>query len=262
LCNKSRGLTRKTTLSRLLAEERGVYARRAALTADAIFKWAKAHHRRTGRWPNRRSGKVSGAPGETWVGLDAALKTGGRGLPRGSSLHRLLVERGALSPWWKGRLVARQILAWADAFHAVHGHWPFYNSGLVKIQSRLTWDTIDKALQRGRYGLPGGSSLPRFLNEHRGIFLGMKHRPHRTREERLLDLKQIRAWATAHRRRTGEWPHKYSGVIPKAGVQSWLAVNAALSGGWRGLPGGTSLAKLFGARRPGPPPKRKGKRSR
>src|SRR5262249_29081958 len=52
LMSASRGLTRKTTLPRLLAEERGVYWRRRTLTVDAVFKWAKAHHRRTGRWPN------------------------------------------------------------------------------------------------------------------------------------------------------------------------------------------------------------------
>jgi hypothetical protein len=262
LANRSRGITRKTTIGRLLAQERGVLVRRAALTADIIFKYAQAHHRQTGRWPHRRSGKVIGSPGETWTGLDSALKVGSRGIRGGSSLHQLLVERGVLSPWWKGPLVARQILAWADDFHEAHGHWPFYSSGLVNTRSRLTWDTIDKALKWGRHGLPGGSSLPWFLNEHRGIFLGMKHRPHRTRAEKLLDVKMIRAWARAHHRRTGEWPQRDTGPIPKSGGQTWVAVNAALRLGYRGLPGGSSLAKIFGARPPGPKPKRKGKRSR
>jgi hypothetical protein len=201
-------------------------------------------------------------PGETWISLDSALKVGSRGIRGGSSLHQLLVERRVVKPWWKGRLTPQQILAWADDFRKAHGDWPHYLSGLVDIPSRLTWLTIDVALRMGRHGLPGGSSLPRFLNEHRGIYLGMKRRPNSTRPEMQLDVKKIRAWARAYRRKTGQWPQRDSGAIPNSDGETWVAVNACLRLGYRGLPGGSSLAKIFGARPPGRPPKRNERRSR
>ena len=58
--------------------------------------WSDRHHKRTGSWPTQFSGSVSGAAGETWAGINAALRYGYRGLPGGDSLFRLLGrERGA-----------------------------------------------------------------------------------------------------------------------------------------------------------------------
>jgi hypothetical protein len=57
------------------------------------------------------------------------------------------------------------------------------------------------------------------------------------------------AWAKEYRRRTGEWPHLLSGTIPATGGRNWRAVDNALRVGRQGLPGGSSLAKLFGDRR-------------
>jgi len=45
---------------------------------------------RHGRWPTLWRGAIEDAPGETWAAADAALKRGGRGLPGGSSLAKLL----------------------------------------------------------------------------------------------------------------------------------------------------------------------------
>jgi hypothetical protein len=64
------------------------------LTVGQILAWADAHKARTGRWPAAASGPIPGAPGETWVKINAALYVGRRGLPRGSSLSRLLHEHG------------------------------------------------------------------------------------------------------------------------------------------------------------------------
>jgi hypothetical protein len=62
------------------------------LTETIIVTWADAHFERTGSWPNRRSGAVGAAPGESWHALDVALQQGRRGLPGGSSLTRLLTN--------------------------------------------------------------------------------------------------------------------------------------------------------------------------
>jgi hypothetical protein len=59
-----------------------------------------------------------------------------------------------------------------------------------------------------------------------------------------ITVAQILRWADAHHAQTGDWPTRFSGPIPGAGL-SWLAVHNAVSIGRRGLPGGDSLAKLL-----------------
>jgi hypothetical protein len=67
---------------------------RPPLTVEQILAWADAHHASTGRWPHTKSGPVEGAPGEVWATIDSLLAWGRRGLPRGSTLTRLLHEHG------------------------------------------------------------------------------------------------------------------------------------------------------------------------
>jgi hypothetical protein len=72
-----------------------------------------------------------------------------------------------------------------------------------------------------------------------------------------VTVEGILAWADAHQARTGEWPGVLSGPIPEAPGESWKAVNMALYRGFRGLPGGDSLAQLL--RRRGRLGKRRGR---
>jgi hypothetical protein len=65
-----------------------------------------------------------------------------------------------------------------------------------------------------------------------------------------LTVKTIIGWAYAHHSRTGEWPKIKSGEIAGTGSDTWTAVQAALHNGTRGLPGGSSLARLL-AEHPG-----------
>jgi hypothetical protein len=65
-----------------------------------------------------------------------------------------------------------------------------------------------------------------------------------------LRIDQIRAWARAHRDRTGVWPTRYSGPVDDAPEETWAAIDAALVSGLRGLPGGSSLAALRRAEHP------------
>ena len=86
-----RGLTGGASLARLLRSRRGKGARRRpALDVGQILAWADAHRARTGRWPTGSSGRVAEAPGETWAGIEMALRQGHRGLPGGDGLARLL----------------------------------------------------------------------------------------------------------------------------------------------------------------------------
>lgn len=184
-----RGLPRGGSLARLLAARRGTRNRAALppLTVSQILVWADTHRRRKGQWPTRKCGKVCGVPGQTWHGVDAALQTGLRGLPGGSSLPQLLAEeRGVRNIKRLPRLKVKQILAWADAHRSRTGAWPKSTSGPVVDAPGETWGAVHSALQSGLRGLPRGSSLPRLLEQYRGV------------RNRLNPPEQILGWAKDH----------------------------------------------------------------
>ncbi len=246
-----RGLPGGSSLARLLALRRGVRNHMALppLSREQILTWADAYRRRTGCWPDRNSGPIPEAPGETWLAVQVALQQGHRGLPGGSSLAGLLAEeRGVRNQATVPPLSPERILAWADAHHRRTGRWPRSTSGPVTDAPGETWLAIQTALQKGQRGLPGGSSLARLLAEHRGV------RNHKQLPR--LKVAQIVSWAKAHRRRTGKRPSRYSGPIEGSGGETWAAVDTALQKGQRGLPGNSSLPRLLSRynERKGPPP--------
>lgn len=165
-----RGLPGGVSLARLLARRRGVPNRMdlPPVTEDQILAWAEAHRRRTGDWPDRKThDPVPGAAGETWTALDTALKRGHRGLPGGSSLARLLAERGgARNRTALPQLTEEQILVWADAHHRRTGRWPQARSGEVVEAPGTTWKAVEESLRAGCRGLPGGSTLRRLLVQY------------------------------------------------------------------------------------------------
>jgi hypothetical protein len=95
-----RGMDGGSSLAKLLAARRGLRHRDQLprLTIGRILAWAKAHKRRTGRWPGHGAGAIPEAPGESWNAVGLALKRGTRGLPGGQSLVELFRERGGGSP--------------------------------------------------------------------------------------------------------------------------------------------------------------------
>ena len=213
--------------------------RRHPLTAAQILAWADAHRRRTGSWPMSRSGPVEDAPGETWWNINESLLRGHRGLPGGDTLPRLLArERGHRNRRGQPPLRITQILTWADAHRGRNGRWPGADAGSVCGVPGLTWSTINQALYQGFRGLPGGDSLAQLLARRRG-------RPSYRKKPRL-SIGQVLAWARVYRARRGHWPTAASGRVAESPDTTWMAVNAALSQGGRGLPGGTSLSRLFG----------------
>jgi hypothetical protein len=237
LRNGCRGLPGGQSLGRLIRDRAGpdAYRTRPVLTVAQILAWADAHHEATGAWPVEDSGPVRSAPEENWKALSGALDRGTRGLPGGSSLARLLAEhRGVRNMHDLPCLTIEQILAWADDHRAATGRWPSARSGPVAEGSEEIWENINAALIRGHRGLPGGWSLPRLLAEHRPV------RPRR------LSLRAIRTWARVHREATGRWPDRLAGPVRGVPDETWSAINDALRAGHRGLPGGSSLAALFG----------------
>jgi hypothetical protein len=243
LRRKSRGLTVRCTLAKLLAKERGVrnHGDLPRLKRKQIIRWAKAHRQRTGQWPTTNSGPILEAPGETWAAVDAALNQGIRGLGRpGSSLAKLLAEAvGKVNIHDMLPLSRTKILGWAVAHHARTGEWPNTNSGPVTDAPDERWDLIDNALRVGHRGLPGGSSLLQLLVKKRGVRNKASLPP--------LTDEEILHWADLHFQRTGFWPKYDSGPIQDAPGETWAAVDNALRFGKRGMTGGSSLAKLLKA---------------
>src|SRR5262245_22947321 len=116
------------------------------LTEAKILIWCDEYREATGRWPNVDSGRIAGTVCETWAGVDRALRLGGLGLPGGSSLARLLVERrGARFACFATPLSEEQILAWVDARFRNTGEWPTTGSGPVEGAPFERWDNIDAA---------------------------------------------------------------------------------------------------------------------
>src|SRR5438046_791715 len=77
-----------------------------------------------GRLPIADSGSIPEAAGETWRAVSLALFKGGRGLPRGSSLARLLAaERDVPNRLDLPRLTCQQILVWANDHRRHTGEW-------------------------------------------------------------------------------------------------------------------------------------------
>jgi hypothetical protein len=250
-----RGLPGGSSLAQLLAEQRNVRNCGAlpVLRRKEILICADAHHKRTGAWPTSESGPIAEAPGETWRAVDGALRVGVRGLAAGSSLAQLLAQRrGRRNIRDLPRFTVRQILAWADAHHKRTGAWPTSSSGPVADAPGETWSAINVALHNGRRGLPGLTTLAQVLAARRGVSISTHLPP--------LTLPKMRIWARAHKRRTGSWPTPTSGPVLGALGMTWKKVYDSLREGYRGLPGGQTLAILRterptdGAPRPRRPP--------
>jgi hypothetical protein len=129
-------------------------------------------------------------------------------------------------------LTIPRILAWADAHHARTGRWPSTESSNVQDAPGERWGNLDDSLRDGNRGLPGGDSLGRLLDRHRD-------------RDQTLTIRQILAWADAHRDRRGQWPTAQSGRVLDAPGETWRGINGALDRGWRGLPGGDSVALVL-----------------
>jgi hypothetical protein len=167
-----RGLSRGSSLLRLLREQRGPEASRrpTPLTVEQILAWADAEHAATGKWPTAGTAAVLAAPDEHWMKIDLALRQGHRGLEPGGSLARLLAQhRGVPNRLDVPRLSVEQILAWADHHHAATGQWPIRSSGVVSAAPAETWVKLDTAMRQGGRGLGVRTSLARVFAEYRGV---------------------------------------------------------------------------------------------
>ena len=197
------------------------------LAEAQILAWAEAHHRRTGTWPNVSTGELYDDPNELWRGLDMDLRRGLRGLEGGTSLAQLLADNyGVRNIKNLPVLSISQILAWADAHYARIGRWPLRGDGAIHGAPGETWAGIQGALCNGCRGLVSKTSLSRLLAKHRGVRNHM--------DVPKLTVKQILAWADAHKVLTGEWPRENSARFiahpVRVGMRSTSHLNKAIEG--------------------------------
>jgi len=68
-----RGLSKRSSLARLLAEHRDRRNRKGLppFCVAQILDWADRRHRDFGTWPGTDSGPIPDAPGETWNAVDS-----------------------------------------------------------------------------------------------------------------------------------------------------------------------------------------------
>ena len=93
-------------------------------------------------------------------------------------------------PLQRPPLTIKQILVWADNYHARTGEWPTTTSGHILDKLNEKWLNVDQALRLGLRCLPGGDSLARLLDRERGV-RNLGNLPPLTED-------QIVAWARAH----------------------------------------------------------------
>ncbi len=137
------------------------------MRVEEVLVWVDAYHARHGKWPTCRSGVIPGTR-RTWGSIDAWLRYGSSGLPGRTSLAKLLAKHRGVPVGKKPRALSiKQILAWTDAYFAVHGNWPTRGSGQIP-GTRETWNRIADALRAGYRGLRRGSSLAQLLARRRG----------------------------------------------------------------------------------------------
>jgi hypothetical protein len=171
-----------------------------------------------------------------------------RGLPGGSSLARLLAQRrGYRNRKAPPSITVSDVLKWADRHKERTGVWPKAYSGPIADAPGETWHNIQNALQRGTRGFPRGLTIKQLLALHHGV--------RNTACLPTLRESTIVSWARAHLRRTGAWPTRLSGQISDAPGETWRNVDQALCKGFRGFPGGSSLARLLAERCGRPHPK-------
>jgi hypothetical protein len=130
------------------------------------------------------------------------------------------------------------VLAWADAYHGATGRWPTIRSGPIAGVVGETWSSVNNALRKARRGLPGPTSLSRFLVEHRG--------PQARNGPPDLTIEQVLGWADVFDQAHGRWPRPTDrGTVPGSGGLNWKLINELLMRGRRDLPGGTTLFRLL-----------------
>lgn len=195
------------------------------LTVEQIKKAGEEFKKQYSKYPSGTSKKpVPGMPNENWRAINEALIKGCRGFPGGSSLAILFETK-------KDDLTIDQIKKTGEDYRKQYGKYPFVRSKEpVPGMPNETWGGINAALRHGCRGLPGGSSLAILFDKKKDDFT----------------IDQIKKAGEEFKKQYGKYPFITSKeLVPGLPNENWSIINDALRHGFRGLPGGSSLSKLF-----------------
>jgi hypothetical protein len=193
------------------------------------------------RWPKKDHGMVIGGHhGDTWCAYDRSLFYGYRGLNGGSSLVDFLERRFGVRNRMNNRNLTEELICdLSVSFFNENGEWPSIRSGAVRGGSNGdTWKGYDRCLSHGLRGMAGGSTLADLLERKFGV--------NNSGNKPSLSFEFIKERSMAYLYKNGRFPTSRSGVVDGGNwCDTWCAYNRALSDGYRGLPGGSSLAKFI-----------------
>jgi hypothetical protein len=166
-----RGLQGGRTLPEFLDD----YVKRTnTLSEEKILFWLDAYFEQHGEYPTKSTkGTLEG--GETWDGIDYALRKGTKGLakrhPSDSLVDFVLRNRPARRPP-APRFTPFAILAWGKSYFDEHGKLPDPGSGVVADPAArgASWAEVADALLVGKGGLQGGVSLCKFFDSVKADF--------------------------------------------------------------------------------------------
>lgn len=134
------------------------------LTIEKIAEWATSWNLRTDGWPKADSGKIPDSGGESWDGVNWALRKGRRGLPGGSSLKEFLRGRFGATIKRRSSLSRTSSISSSDEhvqevkrkmrdWHGRTGSWPSRKSTTIK-GNNTNWHLVTKSLLRRKTSLP------------------------------------------------------------------------------------------------------------
>ncbi len=235
LRNGNRGLEGGSSIAKLLAEQKGKrnISSLPELSHEQILIWAKEYFLLNGNYPSQRCGDViPDSGGETWSGVQNAMRKGRRGLKKETFeqlLHRLKLKENRNE---KLTLTNKQILQLADKFKEKEGRYPKRDSGTIEGTSE-TWSAINQALIKGNRGLKAGSSLAKLLEKERKV----------TNKSNLRQFNEneIWRWIEEFAEENNKWPTVNSGLLNGHNDITWKKISGWLHRGLRGLSKAGSL---------------------
>jgi hypothetical protein len=165
-----RGLNAGTSLPSILGRTKAALE---PVLMDACAAFRVEH----GRWPTRKDGdatKYFGFP-ITWLAVDLACRTGGRGLSGQAPLRERL-GAAPLPPrrqWDDRELNDDMVRDAAYSFRDRHGRFPTQKDGDASeyFGFPISWSAVNSAARVGRRGLIGGSSLSLILGRQSALRL-------------------------------------------------------------------------------------------
>lgn len=222
------------------------------ITPDQVWNEAQAYHAKNGRWPTRSTAERLLDFDMTWITVDRKFNQGTMGLPNIKSLSKFLISKGVDRPAHLDRsyLTEEYILDLVKKHKERTGRYP--TKGMtdpIPGENGLTWENIDKRLERGTFGLTKYDSLADLREQHEmfetdfipGVYQGYEndHYFAHFNEEYLVGL--LNEFYAEH----GYYPSVVeSKPVPFEPNITWKNIDKMLQRGRREFPLGGSLSKF------------------